>query len=142
MNGLKALSGETGWVLIHDAARPLVARQTVRRTIRAAARTGGAIAALAVASTVKRARRDGTIAGTVDREGLYLAQTPQVFRRDLIEARFKTLGKKAAEATDDAALFDGTPLRVGLVADSARNFKITTREDLNLFRYFSAGGGR
>lgn len=133
---LDAVSDGSEWVLVHDAARPLVERETVRRTIRSAGRSGGAVAALPVSSTVKRARPDGSIERTVDRSGLYLAQTPQVFRKDLLDRRFAALGKKAAAATDDAALFDGTPVKVGIVEDSKRNFKVTSREDLNLLRFY------
>lgn len=133
---LQSVSPGIDWVLIHDAARPLVSAQTVRGVLRAARRSGAALAAVPVSSTVKKAAQ-GVVLATVDRKSLVLAQTPQVFRKDLLLKRFEKLGDRAWKATDDAALFDGTHTRVCVVEDDPLNFKITTKGDLDLFRYYA-----
>jgi 2-C-methyl-D-erythritol 4-phosphate cytidylyltransferase len=130
-NGLLALPPGVSLAAVHDAARPLVPPSVVRRTIEAAKKTGGAICAIPVSSTVKRIdAKGGAILGTEDRSRLVLAQTPQVFDTALILARYRTLGARAFQATDEAALFDGTRVRVRLVAGDERNFKVTTPGDL------------
>ena len=134
-NGVLALSAGIRLVAIHDAARPLVSREVVRRTLTAADRGGAAICGVPVSSTVKRvAPRGRNILTTVDRRGLFLAQTPQVFRKDLLLRRYQALGKKALLATDEAALFDGTRVRVRLVLGDEKNLKVTTKQDLELIR--------
>lgn len=128
-NGVLACDASVEWVYVHDAARPLVAKALVSRLTRGARRTGACIPALPATATVKSARPDGTVLRTVDRERLFLAQTPQVFRRKLLVSRYKALGRKAFRATDEAALFDGTPVRVQIVPGDPKNIKITTPED-------------
>lgn len=131
LNGLRALSAGARFVAVHDAARPLISKDVVRRTVAAAKKSGGAVCGVPVTSTMKKvAETGGRILGTVDRRGLYLAQTPQVFRKDLLLSRYKRLGKKAFLATDEASLFDGTAVRVIMVLGDERNIKVTTQKDL------------
>ena len=116
-------------VLIHDAARPFVDRALVDRVLAALEDAPGAVPALPVADTLKKSDGDPpVIAATVERDGLWHAQTPQGFRfADILEAH------RAAEGggfTDDAAVAADAGLRVALVRGSEDNFKITTREDL------------
>jgi 2-C-methyl-D-erythritol 4-phosphate cytidylyltransferase len=130
--GLRWVSSDPDLVLIHDGVRPLVTPSQIRDTIRAAARWGAATLAVPVQDTVKSAR-DGHIRGTLSREELYLAQTPQVFKRDwIIEAhrRFRRA------ATDDAALVERLGRTVRVVAGSPRNLKITTPHDLRLAEWY------
>ena len=130
-NGLRVLPEGRHWVAVHDAARPLVSRQVVRRTLAAAQKNGGAICAVPIFSTVKRFDpKRGTLRGTEDRHQLVLAQTPQIFGRSLLLSRYETLGPKGLEATDEAALFDGTKQRVRVVEGDERNLKVTTKNDL------------
>ena len=137
LNGLKATTAAVRFVAVHDAARPLVSREVIRRTLQAARRGGAAICGMPVSSTVKNVSPAGNrVAGTADRRRLYLAQTPQVFRKDLLLGRYKVLGKKALACTDEAALFDGTRVPVCLVQGEARNFKVTTKEDLELMKVY------
>ncbi|MFH0778910.1 MAG: 2-C-methyl-D-erythritol 4-phosphate cytidylyltransferase [Candidatus Eisenbacteria bacterium] len=117
-------------VLIHDAARPFLSERLIGRTISAAKRKGAAIAALPVSDTVKKVK--GTaIAGTVPREGLWLAQTPQVFRRDLLERAFNRWHSGRA-ATDDASIVSGLGESVIVVEGESSNIKITYPEDMIL----------
>ncbi len=130
-NGLSIVPPGKHLVAVHDAARPLVSRAVVRRTVSAAKKGAGAICAVPVSSTVKKIDlKRKTIRGTEDRSRLALAQTPQVFSRTLLLSRYKTLGAKALKATDEAALFDGTRLKVRVVEGDERNLKITTQNDL------------
>src|SRR5688572_17428932 len=115
-------------VVIHDAARPLVTDSLIRRTIDAAFETGAAIAALRVSDTVKRADDTGRIAETLPRDRIYLAQTPQAFRVDVLRHALTS----RADATDEAALAEQAGHPVQLVDGDARNLKITTPDDLAL----------
>ncbi|MEM9586849.1 MAG: 2-C-methyl-D-erythritol 4-phosphate cytidylyltransferase [Planctomycetota bacterium] len=123
--------GSISLVAVHDAARPLVRSDEVADVIREAATTGAAILAHPVVGTVKRgsdANGLGPIKATVDRRGLYVALTPQVFRREvLVDAYGRHRGRPA---TDDAELVERCGVAVGLVKGSAMNLKITYPEDL------------
>ncbi|MTJ80740.1 MAG: bifunctional 2-C-methyl-D-erythritol 4-phosphate cytidylyltransferase/2-C-methyl-D-erythritol 2,4-cyclodiphosphate synthase [Telmatospirillum sp.] len=126
--GLEALEKDgCDIVLIHDGARPFVDAGVISRVIAALAAQPGAIPALPVHDTLKRA--DGGLIGeTVPRAGLYRAQTPQGFRfAPLLEAHRAVIGH---ELTDDAAVAESAGLTVALVPGSEDNVKITTREDL------------
>ena len=132
--GVENVSKNCDWILVHDGARPFVDKKLVLNTILAAKITGAALCAEPVTSTVKRVDlKRGVVLSTEDRRLLYLAQTPQVFRQDLLVARYKILRKKALAATDEAALFDGSGISVRVVAGHAKNIKITTVDDLELF---------
>ncbi len=137
LNGLEALAGQgLDMVAIHDAARPLVDADTITRTLEAAGRDGidGALAALPLADTLKRADDAATVAATIPRQRLWRAQTPQVFRFERILAAHRAaaaLGDDDATAlTDDAAVAEMAGYRLLLVEGAERNFKITTSADL------------
>jgi 2-C-methyl-D-erythritol 4-phosphate cytidylyltransferase / 2-C-methyl-D-erythritol 2,4-cyclodiphosphate synthase len=112
---------------VHDAARPVIPRSTVPDLLAALRDAPGAIPAVPVGDTLKRAA-DGRIAATVPREGLYRAQTPQAFRFPLLLALHRAGGEPTA--TDDAALLEASGHEVRLVAGSESNVKITYPEDL------------
>lgn len=127
-NGLEDLPDGIKVVVIHDAARPLVTRDTVDRVI-AKARTGvGAIAALPVADTLKLVR-DGTVAETVDRGDLWRAQTPQAFPVEMIERAYAEAREQNIHATDDAALCERLGFTVQPVLGTERGMKITDDSD-------------
>jgi 2-C-methyl-D-erythritol 4-phosphate cytidylyltransferase len=130
---LALTSAEASIVVVHDAARPFANPATFAATIAAAMRTGGAIAAIPLADTLKRVANDGrTIAATIARVGLWQAQTPQAFRRDLLIAAHERAMRDAIVATDDADLVERCGATVDLIEGSALNFKITTSADLTL----------
>ena len=136
-NGVRNVSKVSQWVLVHDAARPWVNARLVRRLIRSVKKTGVATLAIPVTSTVKRVDAiHKNIARTEDRGSLILAQTPQVFKKDLLMKRYRILGPKALSATDETALFDGSMTRVSVVPGDERNIKITTVQDLDLFKFY------
>lgn len=131
-NGVDALSAEAQIVLVHDAARPLVTADLISRTIAAAATSGAAIAAVPVHDTVKQITlHSGTafIDRTLPRDTLFLAQTPQGFRRDVLDAAIAA-GREADDATDEASLAERAGYRVQIVAGDPDNLKITTEADL------------
>lgn len=133
--GLKALPDDARWVLVHDGARPLVTPKIVEETLRRAKRTGAAIAAVPVVPTIKQAE-DGWVRKTLNRNHLWVAQTPQVFRRDLLE-QAHTFGRaRRIKATDDAALVEALGRKVRIVEGSARNIKVTTPGDLIIAESF------
>jgi len=115
-------------VAIHDAARPLVTAADVDAVIEAAARTGAAILATPVRGTIKRDRRGVTT--TVDRNGLWEALTPQVFRTSILCAAYAR--HRGRPVTDDAELVERSGVAVTLVSGSPENIKITQREDLRI----------
>jgi 2-C-methyl-D-erythritol 4-phosphate cytidylyltransferase len=128
---LAITNAESEVVLIHDAARPLATPAMFAACLEAVRRADGAIAAIAVADTLKRTD-DRTITATVARAGLWQAQTPQAFRRvTLIKAHDRAVRERWA-ATDDAELIERCGGRVEVVESSATNFKITTPADLEI----------
>jgi 2-C-methyl-D-erythritol 4-phosphate cytidylyltransferase/2-C-methyl-D-erythritol 2,4-cyclodiphosphate synthase len=120
-------------VLIHDAARPFLSAALVSDLIAALDANAGAIAAEPVSDTLKLEAADGTIARTIDRAGLWRAQTPQAFRYDVIlEAHRRAVTAGRTDFTDDAGLAEWAGLPVKLVASSSRNMKLTTAADITL----------
>lgn len=137
-NGLKALDG-CPWVAIHDGARPLVHRETIERGCLEVQRYGVAVAAVPAKDTVKVVDADGFVRDTPDRSMLWLAQTPQLFRFDIIDDACERV---TADVTDDAALVERAGYRVKLFMGSYDNIKITTPEDLDLARAMLGLGAR
>ncbi len=132
--GLEALrcAGPTQ-VLIHDAARPFVGSGEIGRVIDALADHSGAIAAVPVVDTLKRAGAGGTSLGTVDRKDLWAAQTPQGFDFDsILDAHRRAKAAGHTDFTDDAAIAEWAGLKVALVPGSAGNIKLTTQADFEL----------
>lgn len=128
--GLDALPPRTRLVAIHDGARPLVTVELILRVLDAAAVSGAAIAALPVRDTVRRDVREG-ISETLDRDSLFLAQTPQVFAADLIRRAYANRSSSPLPS-DDAQLVERLDHPVQLIQGDPRNLKITTVEDLEL----------
>ena len=130
--GLDALADCT-WVLVHDAARPLVTAAIVRAGLRAARRHGAAVAATPVRDTLKRVTASGDlVTETVDRSGLWAAQTPQVFRASLLRQAFVLAGDGAGAFTDDAALVAAAGHAVAVFPGAPENIKLTLPEDVFL----------
>ena len=129
-NGLAALGEDVSWVVVHDGARPLVTRDLIERCLLGAAEMGAAIAALPVVDTVKTGDAEGFIEATRPREGLWLAQTPQVARRELLARAMDWADANDFEGTDEAALLEAVGVRVKLVEGSAENLKVTTPGDM------------
>ena len=129
-HALAQVHAETEIVLIHDAVRPFVTQRMIEEVVAAARREGAAIIALPMRDTVKQVRTDGMIERTVDRTPLWLAQTPQAFRRDWIETAHKNAHAEGIRATDDAFLVEWLGHLVAVVEGSGENIKVTRPEDL------------
>jgi 2-C-methyl-D-erythritol 4-phosphate cytidylyltransferase len=130
-NGLEDLPPECRVVLIHDAARPLVSDGMIARVVDGVRRGHGTVAALPVVDTLKAVDDDGRITATIPRLGLWRAQTPQGFPREMIERAHRearAAGTHAA-ATDDAALCEALGLEVRVVRGSERAMKVTEEAD-------------
>ena len=131
-NGLEDLPVECEIVVIHDAARPLVSSETIARVIEEARKGNGAIAALPVADTLKRVDSSDKVVVTVDRFGLWRAQTPQAFPRKILERAHREAREADRVATDDSALCEQIGLTVVVVRGSERALKITEENDFAL----------
>jgi len=136
-NGLAAIDGAT-WVLIHDAARPLVTVGLVDRVIARLTRgdVDGVVPAVSIPDTVKRVR-DGMVIDTLDRRDLVTVQTPQGFRLDVLRAAHGTF--PGMDATDDAGLVEANGGRVAIVDGDVDNFKVTFPNDLERAARIVAG---
>lgn len=131
-NALAQLRDEIEFVAVHDAVRPLTGSKTIDAVLHAASEFGAAVPAVPVADTLKRVDDQMIITETPSREGLWLAQTPQIARRDWIDEAYRRRGELTEPITDDTQLLAaiGHPVRV--VPGEVTNLKITTPEDLLL----------
>jgi len=126
--GLRKLK-DCDWVIIHDGARPFLTLDLIRNGLEAARETGAAVAAVPVKDTIKLADDAGLITETPQRDRLWTAQTPQIFRFDVINQAYQKLTN---EVTDDAAAVERLGYKVKLYLGDYNNIKITTPEDLAL----------
>jgi 2-C-methyl-D-erythritol 4-phosphate cytidylyltransferase len=129
---LAAVTEEADLVAIHDAARPCVAQEWIDRVFAKAAQTGAAILACPLHGTLKRTDKAGQITGTVDRQGIWEAQTPQVFKRQILMDAYSVVDRLPRPITDDAQVVEASGQPVWIVEGDPRNIKITTRGDLVL----------
>src|SRR5205807_808243 len=131
-NALQLLKPEAEFVVIHDAVRPCLTAEQIDPVFAEATKSGAAIMAVPVTDTLKRVNNQHLIEGTESRQGLWQAQTPQVFRRDWLEAAYAQRTKLAQPITDDAQLVEAAGHPVHIVEGSPSNIKITTKADLHL----------
>ena len=129
---LEFVDPECEFIAIHDAARPCLSHELVDAVFEAALIHGAALLARRITDTIKRAGDDHLTTGTVPRDQLYLAQTPQVFRRDLLVKAYAQRSRVAGTITDDCQLVEAMGHGCAVVEGSAFNLKITTHADLKL----------
>lgn len=129
-NALARIKPDVDFIAIHDAARPCIAEEWIDKVFEAAEQTGAAILAIPVQGTLKRAKQNRTIEETVERTNLWEAQTPQVFRRQLLLDAYAQRGDLTV--TDDAQLVEQMGQPVKIIEGSPVNLKITTKADLRL----------
>jgi 2-C-methyl-D-erythritol 4-phosphate cytidylyltransferase len=135
-NALASLTADTSLVAVHDAVRPFIDSELVEKVIAEAARTGAAIAGIVPVDTVKRVHKN-KIRDTLPREHLVLAQTPQVFRFDLLKRAFESARRDGFAGTDESSLVERLEeVEVSVVQGSDRNIKITRPTDMDLARLF------
>jgi 2-C-methyl-D-erythritol 4-phosphate cytidylyltransferase / 2-C-methyl-D-erythritol 2,4-cyclodiphosphate synthase len=147
-NAVQAISDCAEIIVIHDGARPFATAELIGRTIAAAVESGAAVAAVASRDTVKRSAAGPTsparaeyhavqwVAETLPRDTIFLAQTPQAFRREVLRDAL-ALGEGEVEATDEASLAERAGHGVRLVAGDSSNIKVTTRDDLAVAEFFA-----
>jgi len=135
--GLQRLQPGTDIVAVHDGVRPFVSIEDIENVVRQAAQSGAAILGVPIVDTVKQAERE-FVESTLMREHLILAQTPQVFRTDILKEAFERAAKDEYYGTDESSLVERLGLPVAIVRGSERNIKITRPSDLTLARAFLA----
>jgi 2-C-methyl-D-erythritol 4-phosphate cytidylyltransferase len=131
-NALQLVKPEADFVAIHDAVRPCITEALINAVFAEAAKSGAALLGVPVADTVKQVSDKGKVTGTLPRQGLWLAQTPQVFRREVLLAAYADRGKLGQHITDDAQLVEAAGHAVVMVEGASTNVKITTKADLHL----------
>ena len=146
LSGLRALAGlgakDQDWVLVHDAARPNLAREDLQRLLEALADDPvGGLLALPARDTLKRAQPDGRVLETVDRSHVWQAFTPQMFRFGTLQQALSSALKEGATITDEASAIELSGLAPRLIEGRADNLKVTRPEDLQLLRLLWASKG-
>ena len=128
--GLKAVDSDTDVVLIHDGVRPFVADKYIAELESIAMEFGGCVLGAPVKDTIKVCNSEGYITDTPKRETLWLAQTPQCFKYDIIMKAYEKAEKEGYRGTDDSMLAERLGIRIKMVKGDYDNIKITTPEDL------------
>lgn len=140
-NGLRVL-GQGGipndLVIIHDAVRPFITENLVSRAIRACRSHDAVVLGIPVKDTMKEATEKGFVRATLERKGLWMIQTPQVFRKGLILEAYRKADEEGFRGTDDASLVESMGVPVRIIQGSYENIKITTQEDLEYAEYLIA----
>ncbi len=121
---------QTEFVAIHDGARPLISEEIIRNAISDAKKYGSAVCAVPSTDTMKRASSSEFILDSVDREGLYNIQTPQIFSFEMYAASLAIAERDGFLATDDSSLLENASFKVKLSRGSSENIKITYSEDI------------
>jgi len=141
-NGLQKLASNTDMVIVHDCARPFVTEEMIVNTLESADKWGAATLALPVKDTIKEADDGNFVVKTLNRQRLWLIQTPQTFRYDLILRAHLYACENNIQVTDDASLIEALGIqRVKLVMGTSGNIKITTPSDLAIARAILEAGG-
>ena len=135
--GLQQLQPGTDIVAVHDGVRPFVSIEDIENVVRQAAQSGAAILGVPIVDTVKQAERE-FVESTLTREHLILAQTPQVFRMEILKQAFERAAIDEYYGTDESSLVERLGHPVAIVRGSERNIKITRPSDLTLARAFLA----
>lgn len=131
-NGLKEVDSDTTMVVIHDGVRPFVTEDIIKKSIMAARYSDGAVAAIPVRDTLKYVSEKGIIDRSINRSNLWLAQTPQTFRLEIIREGYQKAYIDNFFGTDDASLVERLGYKVKVVEGSYANIKITTSDDIIL----------
>ncbi len=128
---LAAIDSNSDYVLVHDAVRPLVRQEDIERLIAEVQKKKAAILAVPIKETVKKVHQQ-KILTTLERENLWLAQTPQAFESSLLKKTYLKAEKDGFEGTDCASLVERLGVKISIISGSYQNIKITDREDLKL----------
>ena len=140
-NGFNAAKSNSDFVAIHDCARCLITAEMIDKVVMSAFEHGAATAACTVVDTVKLVNSDGMIEGTLPREKVYRAQTPQVFAVDLYQRALDNVGNDIHTVTDDNMLVELIGAKIACVDLGQGNIKITTAEDLSFAEFILMNRG-
>ena len=136
LQGLRALETDTDTVLVHDGVRPIISEELIRKVIQATQRWEAVVPGLPVRETIKQVGQNNLVRGTLDNKTIYLAQTPQGFKKDLICRAYAQLKKRGWGASDDASLVEKLGVKVKMIPGEETNIKITSPQDLVLSELF------
>ena len=128
--GIKELDEDTDIVVVHDGVRPFVSQNTISEAIRLAMFADGVVTAVPVKDTIKNVDCEGIIMSTPDRSTMWYAQTPQVFKRRILEEAYIRAYNDKFTGTDESSLVERIGYKVKIVEGTPDNIKITTKEDL------------
>lgn len=131
-NALQELSADVDMVAIHDAVRPFIRTEDIRNCLAVAQKSGACIVAIPVKDSIKKVSADNLITDTPKRADLWQAQTPQIFKVELIRDAYKFARDQGCVGTDDASIVEYFGEAVGIVEGDRQNFKITYPLDLKL----------
>lgn len=131
-HGLATADSYSRYIAIHDGARPLITSEQISRTIGVALRSGAAASARRITDTVKRCCSEGIVSESIDRENLWIMETPQVFKRDLIFEAYNSLQGSDAIVTDEVSALERIGAKTNIVENHSLNPKITFPQDLDL----------
>lgn len=134
--GLKALP-DCNWVIVHDGARPFVTQDVIEKGLKQAKLTGSAVPVVPLKDTIKWVDDLNFVQSTPDRKTVVIAQTPQVFKREILENAYSQVGD---DVTDDATMVEKAGGRIAVFEGSYRNIKVTTPEDLKLAELIISDG--
>ena len=128
--GLSAISDKVDYIAVHDGARPLITDKQIRNVLEAAVEHGAATSARLVTETVKRANSDGMVHAAVNRDNLWLMETPQIFLSNLLIDAYTQVTQSGARVTDEVSAMELINHPVKLVANATTNLKITYPADI------------
>jgi 2-C-methyl-D-erythritol 4-phosphate cytidylyltransferase / 2-C-methyl-D-erythritol 2,4-cyclodiphosphate synthase len=128
--GLAAITGECDIMVIHDAVRPFVTQKLINQVVAAARSFGAASVGVKAKDTIKETKKDNMVVATIPRQNLWLTQTPQAFKFELLKKAYKAAYDKKIYGTDDASLVERIGSKVKMIDGSYENIKITTPEDV------------
>lgn len=131
-NALGVVGESIDFVMVHDAVRPFVSKKLIEECVKRAKKTGGAIVGVPVKDTIKEVNSNLEIVKTPDRKALWQAQTPQVFKRELLVEAYRNSVNREFTATDDASLIENMGGRVVIVDGDRQNFKLTYPLDFSI----------
>jgi 2-C-methyl-D-erythritol 4-phosphate cytidylyltransferase len=133
--GLHAISKETDFVAVHDAARPLITPREIKRVFAIAREHGGAALAAPVTDTLKIIDESSVVVGSIERENVFAMQTPQIFARQLLVDAYDRIAKESITITDEVSVVQGAGGKVMIVPAEDQNMKITFAGDLALAEF-------
>lgn len=131
-NCLLSIKEECDIVVVHDAVRPFVTAELIRKIVETSVIVGAAVAGVKVIDTIKEIQNDNKVRSTIPRENIWIAQTPQAFKYDLLKEAYRLAYEQKFYGTDDASLVERMGREVTMVESSYQNIKITTNEDMSV----------